>query len=80
MGSTLGSAAMVLVATGIAAMFLRLPGLNLAYSAAGAVLFSFFIVYDTQRIVGGDHRRGRSLDPRDWAIGALAPRSPTRCD
>jgi hypothetical protein len=40
------------------------------YAAIGAVLFSFFIVYDTQMIVGGRHKKCElSID--DFAFAAL---------
>ena len=51
--------------------FLRIPALELAYCAAGAILFCFFIVHDTQKVVGGEHRSQRQLDSRDWALGAM---------
>ena len=47
------------------------PALDLAYSAFGALLFSVYIVYDTQRVVGGTHQSQRQLDSRDWALGAI---------
>ena len=34
----------------------------------GALLFSVFLVYDTQRIVGGGETQ---LDDRDYCVGAM---------
>ena len=36
--------------------FTSLPILSIMYSSAGSIIFSFYIVYDTQLIVGGNHR------------------------
>jgi len=44
--------------------------MNVIYAAVGAVLFSMYIVYDTQLIVGGRHRKHQfSVD--DFAFAAL---------
>jgi len=50
------------------------PGLytitDTMYACVGAILFSFYIVYDTQLIAGGAHREyGFSVD--DYAFAAL---------
>jgi len=37
--------------------FARLRALHLILAFGGAILFSFFIVYDTQMIVGGKHKK-----------------------
>jgi len=45
--------------------------INLIYASLGAVLFSFYIVYDTQLIVGGRHKKHEySID--DYAFAALS--------
>lgn len=49
-----------------------LPDMNVAYkvySAFGAILFSCYIVFDTQLIVGGKHRYKHNID--DYAFAAL---------
>jgi hypothetical protein len=44
--------------------------MRLVYGALGAILFSFYIVYDTQLIVGGRHKKHQfSVD--DFAFAAL---------
>ena len=30
---------------------------NIIYSSLGAIIFSFYIVYDTQLIIGGKHKK-----------------------
>jgi len=44
--------------------------LQLLYAAAGALVFSFFIIYDTQLIVGGGHEREFNVD--DYAMAAIS--------
>ena len=43
----------ILVVASIANIFLHLPMLQLAIASVGAILFSFFILYDTQNIIRG---------------------------
>merc|ERR1712151_619600 len=46
------------------------PWMQVIYAGIGAILFSMFIVYDTQKIVGGSHKKfGFSVD--DYAFAAL---------
>jgi len=45
-----------LVICGLFIPFTNLPILSIMYSGAGSIIFSFYIVYDTQLIVGGNHR------------------------
>jgi len=45
-----------LVICGLFIPFTNLPILSIMYSSAGSIIFSFYIVYDTQLIVGGNHR------------------------
>jgi len=40
------------------------------YSCVGAILFSFYIVYDTQQIAGGKHKK-HQLGVDEYAFGAL---------
>jgi len=44
----------IMIVAGIANIFLHLPLLQLAIASVGAVLFSFFILYDTQNIIRGN--------------------------
>eukprot|EP00933_Yihiella_yeosuensis_P079368 TRINITY_DN918_c0_g1_i4.p1 TRINITY_DN918_c0_g1~~TRINITY_DN918_c0_g1_i4.p1 ORF type:complete len:270 (-),score=37.82 TRINITY_DN918_c0_g1_i4:333-1142(-) len=46
-------------------------GLRLVYSALGALLFSFYLVFDTQMIIGGKHTQFQfSID--DYCMAAIA--------
>jgi FtsH-binding integral membrane protein len=45
-----------LIIFGIFIPFTNIPILSIVYSSVGSVIFSFYIVYDTQLIVGGNHR------------------------
>jgi modulator of FtsH protease len=54
MGKMLFITLIVLVIAGIANIFLHLPMLQLIIASVGAVLFSMFILYDTQNIIRGN--------------------------
>ena len=41
----------------------------IGYGAAGALIFSLFIVYDTQLMLGGKHKY--SLDPEEYVFASL---------
>jgi len=44
---------------------------HIVYSSAGAVIFSFYIIYDTQLIIGGNNRRIQySVD--DYALASIS--------
>ena len=45
--------------------------LNLAYSIGGALLFSLFIIYDTQLIIGGKHKKYQ-FSPDDYVFAAIS--------
>ncbi|KAI3383692.1 hypothetical protein SNEBB_006542 [Seison nebaliae] len=42
---------------------------NIAYGALGALLFSIYLVYDTQLIIGGKHKY--SISPEEYIMAAL---------
>merc|ERR1711920_1000886 len=46
--------------------------MRLMYACGGALLFSFYIVYDTQLIVGGKHRRANEFSIDDYAFAAIS--------
>jgi len=55
----------------ITMIFFRNHVARMIYSSIGVVLFSFYLIYDTQLIVGGKHRKYQmSID--DYVFGALA--------
>jgi len=45
-------------------------GMHLFYAAAGALIFSMFLVYDTQLIVGGKHQHSYEID--DYCMAAIS--------
>lgn len=73
-GPYLAVALFGLIGFGLMAMIVGFfsPGLfsvlNMIYAAVGAIFFSFYIVYDTQMIVGG---KKHQLSVDDYAFGAL---------
>lgn len=48
------------------------PGgiVRLMYSALGALMFSFYLVYDTQLMLGGNHKF--SISPEEYIFAALS--------
>lgn len=54
--------------TAIVSIFMYVPGLWLAYSAIATVLFTVFLLYDMQLILGG---RRYELSPEEYIFGAL---------
>jgi len=53
-GKILFISLIVLIVAGILNIFLHLPMLQLLIASIGAILFSFFILYDTQNIIRGN--------------------------
>eukprot|EP00499_Haloplacidia_sp_CaronLabIsolate_P012515 CAMPEP_0196781620 /NCGR_PEP_ID=MMETSP1104-20130614/9979_1 /TAXON_ID=33652 /ORGANISM="Cafeteria sp., Strain Caron Lab Isolate" /LENGTH=274 /DNA_ID=CAMNT_0042151853 /DNA_START=98 /DNA_END=922 /DNA_ORIENTATION=+ len=65
------SLVLLMFMTLIMAIILQSEVLSVIYAALGTVVFSLFLVYDTQLIVGGRHRRFQfSVD--DYVFAALA--------
>merc|ERR1712039_1155852 len=63
-------ALVVLIIGGFVLMFFPSPLGQKIYSIFGTLLFSFFIVYDTQLIVGGKHKKHQfSVD--DYVFAAI---------
>ncbi|CAN8022455.1 unnamed protein product [Ixodes persulcatus] len=60
----------VLCVAGLILLFVKIKILHLLYACGGTLLFSFYIVIDTQLIVGGD-KRTFALSPEDYIAGAL---------
>ena len=56
MGSWLYAALMSLILAGFVGFILRTPIFNLAIAAGGAALFSLYIIYDVQMLMGGNHQ------------------------
>ena len=56
-GSVLIILIMILISFGFFTMFVNTNLNNIIYSCLGAFVFSLFIIYDTQMIIGGKHRK-----------------------
>lgn len=59
----------VLLCFGLLAAIIRNYYLNMVYAALGALLFSMYIVFDTQMMLGGKHKY--SLSPEEYIFAAL---------
>lgn len=56
---------------GFVLMFFRhIPIVNIVYSSIGALIFSVYIVIDTQSIVGGANRKYQ-ISPEEWVFAVL---------
>lgn len=53
----------------IAAFFPRSRTVNLVYASIGCIIFSLYIIYDTQLMVGGNHKY--SLSPEEYVFASL---------
>jgi len=70
MGGTLIAVLLVFILCGlIATFFPSTRTLRLVYCAIGAILFSVYIVYDTQLMIGGKHKY--SLSPEEYIFASL---------
>lgn len=69
-GGFLFVAVIVLFVLGIIAIFFPGQILHLVYASLGAGLFSLFLIYDTQLMMGGEHRY--SIDPEEYIFAALS--------
>mmetsp|Transcript_11351 Transcript_11351/g.25225 ORF Transcript_11351/g.25225 Transcript_11351/m.25225 type:complete len:249 (+) Transcript_11351:52-798(+) len=73
MGPYLFAGVIGLMLFGFVMMFVpHVPIVHKIYAGCGAILFSFFLVYDTQLIVGGKHERASSFSLDDYVLAALA--------
>ena len=71
MGAGLSSALLLLIVVGLLQVWFRDQLLQTLLAAGGALLFSMYIVYDMQLILGGKHRKHQfSID--DDALAAIS--------
>lgn len=56
---------------GIIFSFFSFPIINILYSVFGSILFSFYIIYDTQLIVGGSHK-SIQFNEDDFVIASIS--------
>ncbi|CAB3361635.1 Hypothetical predicted protein [Cloeon dipterum] len=69
MGGILLVAAVVFLVFGLVAMFFPGKTMTLVYASIGAVLFSVYLIYDTQMMIGGNHKY--SISPEEYIFAAL---------
>lgn len=69
MGSFLFIAVIILIIFGIIAMIFPGKTIILIYASLGALLFSLYLVYDTQLMIGGKHKY--SISPEEYIFAAL---------
>lgn len=67
--SILFVAVIILLIFGIIAMIWPSKIMQLVYSSLGALIFSFYLIYDTQVMVGGKHKY--SISPEEYIFAAL---------
>jgi len=60
---------LILLIFGILAIFIQNRILDLVYASLGALVFSCYIVFDTQMMLGGKHKY--SISPEEYIFAAL---------
>lgn len=69
MGGVLFVAVLILMLFGLLAIFIPGKTMTLVYASAGALIFSIYLVYDTQLMIGGEHKY--SISPEEYIFAAL---------
>uniref|UniRef100_R4G390 Putative n-methyl-d-aspartate receptor glutamate-binding subunit n=1 Tax=Rhodnius prolixus TaxID=13249 RepID=R4G390_RHOPR len=69
MGGVLFAATLILLIFGIVLMFWNGKIATLIYASFGALIFSVYIIYDTQIMLGGNHKY--SISPEEYIFAAL---------
>lgn len=69
MGGILFVALILFFIFGLVAMFVRGRIMTLVYSSCGVLLFSFYLIYDTQMMMGGTHKH--SISPEEYVFAAI---------
>ncbi|XP_053675916.1 protein lifeguard 1-like [Anopheles nili] len=69
MGGILFVAVLILMLFGLIAIFFPGKTITLVYASAGALIFSIYLVYDTQLMLGGEHKY--SISPEEYIFAAL---------
>ena len=62
-------AVIVLMIFGFVVSFARIPWLHCVYACVGALIFSFYLIIDTQMIVGGSHKS--QISPEEYIFGVI---------
>jgi len=68
--SVLFVAVLILIIFGIIAMIWKEKIITLVYAALGALIFSLYLIYDTQMMIGGKHKY--SISPEEYIFAALS--------
>lgn len=68
-GGVLVAVMVVFLIFGIIAIFIPGKIMTIVYSSIGAVIFSIYLVYDTQLMMGGSHKY--SISPEEYTFAAL---------
>lgn len=68
-GGILLVAVIILFIFGIVAIFVKGKIITLVYASLGALIFSIYLIYDTQLMMGGDHKY--SISPEEYIFAAL---------
>lgn len=69
MGGLLFVGLIILLVLGFVAIFVRNHVLNMVYASVGALLFSVYLIYDTQLMMGGKHKY--SISPEEYIFAAM---------
>ena len=69
MGGVLFVAVIILMIFGIVAMIFPEKTIILIYASLGALLFSIYIIYDTQIMMGGHHKY--AISPEEYVFASL---------
>ncbi|VVC95815.1 protein lifeguard 2 [Leptidea sinapis] len=70
MGGALVAASMILLMFGLIAIFIPSNNIvRLVYASLGVLIFSLYLVYDTQLMLGGKHKY--SISPEEYIFAAL---------
>ncbi|XP_065580738.1 protein lifeguard 1-like [Artemia franciscana] len=68
-GGILFSVLIIFIIFGLVQLFFPGKVMNMIYSAFGALLFSFYLVYDVQLMMGGNHKY--AISPEEYILAAL---------
>lgn len=69
MGGALFVAVIILMIFGIVAIIIPGKTIAMVYASLGAFLFSIYLIYDTQMMMGGKHKY--SISPEEYIFAAL---------
>ncbi|KAJ3663028.1 hypothetical protein Zmor_007339 [Zophobas morio] len=68
-GGILFVAVLILLIFGIVTIFVQTKVLKMVYASLGALIFSIYLIYDTQLMLGGNHKY--SISPEEYVFAAL---------